>query len=171
MDNTFFIDLKYFWCDNKKNWPKRILKDVFELIILNKQILYMKKIIPLLFLSILIVQCAEDSSPLKEEDSNDEIFYVREIQPIFNASCGGGGCHISSSSRGINVSSYSQTMASNGLVLGRLVIPGEPDNSPLIQVVEGTANGVSRMPLGRGALSSSDIQKIRRWISEGATNE
>ncbi|MCG8368944.1 MAG: hypothetical protein MJA32_00365, partial [Proteobacteria bacterium] len=48
------------------------------------------------------------------------------------------------------------------------VAAGDPDNSYLVQKVEGTASTGARMPLGRPALDQSTIDDIRRWISDGA---
>ena len=48
------------------------------------------------------------------------------------------------------------------------VDPGDPDNSYLIQKLEGTAAVGARMPLGGTALSQADINVVRQWISDGA---
>ena len=48
------------------------------------------------------------------------------------------------------------------------VDPGDPDNSYLIQKLEGTAAVGARMPLGGIALSQADINVVRQWISDGA---
>ena len=53
------------------------------------------------------------------------------------------------------------------------VVPGDPDNSYLIQKLDGTTNiaGV-RMPRGAGPfLTSGQISIIRRWIQLGAKND
>jgi uncharacterized protein (TIGR03118 family) len=53
----------------------------------------------------------------------------------------------------------------------RRVKPGDPDNSYLIQKLEGAAgiNG-SRMPLGGPFLDQATIDQIKSWISSGAPN-
>ena len=53
------------------------------------------------------------------------------------------------------------------------VVPGDPDNSYLIQKLDGTTNiaGV-RMPRGAGPfLTAGQISIIRRWIQLGAKND
>ena len=50
---------------------------------------------------------------------------------------------------------------------GIRVIAGDPDNSYLIQKLEGTAAEGQRMPVGQ-ALQQSDIDEIRQWIMDGA---
>lgn len=50
------------------------------------------------------------------------------------------------------------------------VEPGDPDNSYLIQKLEGSAAIGVRMPLGGPFLSQDDINVIRQWITAGALN-
>lgn len=47
------------------------------------------------------------------------------------------------------------------------VEPGDPDNSFLIQKLEGTAAQGERMPLGGPYLSADTIAAIRQWITDG----
>jgi hypothetical protein len=46
---------------------------------------------------------------------------------------------------------------------------GDPDNSYLIQKLEGTASVGARMPLLGPALDQATIDTIRQWITDGAT--
>ena len=48
------------------------------------------------------------------------------------------------------------------------VEPGNPDDSYLIQKIEGTAAVGGRMPLGGDALPPDTIAAIRQWITDGA---
>lgn len=48
------------------------------------------------------------------------------------------------------------------------VQPGDPDNSYLVQKIEGTAAAGARMPLGGPPLSAEQIAAVRQWISDGA---
>jgi hypothetical protein len=48
------------------------------------------------------------------------------------------------------------------------VAPGDPNNSYLIQKLEGTAAIGQRMPAGLPALPQADIDVIRQWITDGA---
>ncbi|MBW3568476.1 MAG: hypothetical protein KY410_11070, partial [Proteobacteria bacterium] len=49
------------------------------------------------------------------------------------------------------------------------VEPGNPDDSYLIQKLEGTAAVGDRMPLGGPYLPQADIDVIRQWITDGAS--
>jgi len=48
---------------------------------------------------------------------------------------------------------------------------GDPDNSYLVQKIEGTAAVGARMPLGGAPLPDASINLIRDWISDGALPE
>lgn len=48
------------------------------------------------------------------------------------------------------------------------VAPGDPNNSYLIQKLEGTAAVGQRMPAGLPAVPQADINVIRQWITDGA---
>ena len=50
------------------------------------------------------------------------------------------------------------------------VKPGDPDNSYIIQKLEGHAAVGARMPLGGPYLSSDVVAVIRQWITDGALN-
>jgi len=50
----------------------------------------------------------------------------------------------------------------------RRVAPGEPDNSYLVQKIEGRAAVGERMPLGGPSLDTEQIDSIRQWIAAGA---
>lgn len=51
------------------------------------------------------------------------------------------------------------------------VAPGDPDNSYLIQKLEGTASVGEQMPLGMTPLPQASIDVIRQWILEGAVDD
>ena len=55
--------------------------------------------------------------------------------------------------------------------LGKVVIPGDPDNSLVIHFIEGRRGEAHRMPLGGKALSVEQIETIRRWIAQGANED
>lgn len=99
---------------------------------------------------------------------NTELFaqvdYDDDIQPIFNSRC--TSCHGGQS--GVTLTSFDATMESVGDQYERLiVIPGDPDQSPLVDKIEPNPQHGTRMPQG-GALSSEQIGLIRQWIAEGA---
>ena len=50
------------------------------------------------------------------------------------------------------------------------VIPGDPDESLLIQKLEGTQDCGDRMPRNRDPLPAASIETIRDWIEAGAAD-
>ncbi len=94
-----------------------------------------------------------------------QIDYSSDIQPIFNAEC--TSCH--GSSGGVNLSSYSALMSSNGNNYGSsVVVAGDPESSGLVDKIEANPQFGNRMPTNGPYLSTDDINTIRQWISEGA---
>ena len=51
------------------------------------------------------------------------------------------------------------------------VKPNDPDDSYLVQKIQGTAASGERMPAGMPALPQATIDTIRQWITNGATND
>ncbi len=98
---------------------------------------------------------------------------------IFNSSCALASCHNSSSAQGdlalnegntfdqlINIAADNVVAAAAGK---KRVIPGDPDNSFLIQKLEGPGSGEGdRMPQSNSSLSQEEIDVIRQWIEQGA---
>tara|TARA_R100000005_G_C4945013_1_gene167933 strand:+ start:261 stop:635 length:375 start_codon:yes stop_codon:yes gene_type:complete len=120
---------------------------------------------------LLFSNCINNVENLKTTDDIDpeDVSYSADIQTIFTSSCGGSGCHVGSSINGVNVSSYNATMNSIGSQYGtEIVVPGNPDDSPLVDKIEANPEIGSRMPLGRSSLTPTEINQIRAWITGGA---
>ncbi len=97
--------------------------------------------------------------------------YRTDVDPILHKSCGGGACHIDQTSSGVNLTSYASTMASRGDQYKQaVVIPGDPDGSPLMdKVINAKPRFGDPMPREGTALTDVEIGVLRRWIQEGAT--
>ena len=100
-----------------------------------------------------------------------------EIQTIFTANCALSGCHdLATSQADLSLegpNAYAQLVnvsSTQNSVLNRIE-PGDPDNSYLIQKLEGLASSGAQMPYGRAALSSDLIDLFRDWILAGALND
>jgi hypothetical protein len=56
-----------------------------------------------------------------------------------------------------------------GPIYGKIpIVPGHPDQSFLIKILQGPADGVSRMPLGGPYITATDLTFIAQWITDGA---
>ncbi len=138
------------------------------------------------------VACAGDGSGVVDPNDDDNggngggTGFAATVQPIFTASCALSGCHAGSSpAMGMNLSDgqayanivnvpAAETVSSSGLMR---VLPDFPDQSYRVLKFQGTHTqaGVDgsggRMPLGGlDALTQAQIDAIRQWISDGATN-
>ena len=90
------------------------------------------------------------------------VSYSGDVAPIFAMRC--NVCHGDAGTE-LNVSTgtYAGLMKPDGVI-----VPGDPDQSILVQLIEGKRGEAHRMPLHADPLSAAQIGIIRRWISEGA---
>ena len=101
-----------------------------------------------------------------------------EIQAaVFSVTCATSGCHAGAAApqnlRLDAANSYANLVDVDSQEVPTLkrVDPGDPDNSYLIQKLEGTAAVGGRMPLGGTPLDDTTIMVIRQWISDGAIDD
>jgi hypothetical protein len=97
---------------------------------------------------------------------------------VFTPSCAVSGCHSGPTGNplptGLDLTTADASfanlvgVASSQQPAVLRVATGDPDNSYLVQKIEGTAASGARMPLGGGALPQAVINDIRQWISDGA---
>jgi hypothetical protein len=98
------------------------------------------------------------------------VSFSREVMPILALVC--GGCHGLPSDNpagGLSLRTYASMM--EGGNLGRVVRPGDPERSPLIEFIDGRRPPAQRMPMNGAPLKSEQIDTIRRWIAEGARED
>ena len=95
--------------------------------------------------------------------------YTTQIQPIFDASCG-GFCHVEAASSAVGLATYRQTLESIGLQYGGpVVVPFRCEESPLWEKIASDAPLFGlRMPRGFEPLTDEQIELVGRWIDEGA---
>lgn len=101
-----------------------------------------------------------------------------EIQDeVFTPTCAVSGCHTGAAApEGLRLdeaSSYGLLVdvPSSQVPAILRVAPGDPDNSYLIQKLEGTASVGVQMPEGGPPLPQATIDVIRQWISDGAIDD
>ena len=85
------------------------------------------------------------------------------------------GCHVGANApQGLRLDAANSfamlvNVASTEMPTLLRVKPGDPDNSWLVQKIDGRATIGGRMPLGRAALPQASIDLVRSWIAAGAT--
>ncbi len=88
--------------------------------------------------------------------------FQRDVQPILTLNC--IACHQgSSATRGLQLDTYEGVM--NGSDSGKVVVPGDPKSSLLIQRIT-DKNGMQMPP--QALMSDSDIAVIVAWVQQGA---
>ena len=101
-----------------------------------------------------------------------------EIQAeVFTSTCAVSGCHTGAAApEGLRLDEANSfgmlvDVASTQVPSILRVAPGDPDNSYLIQKLEGTASVGVQMPEGGPPLPQDSIDVIRQWISDGAIDD
>lgn len=100
-----------------------------------------------------------------------------EIQAnVFTPSCAGSNCHSGAAPpAGLNLEAANSFAELVGIASSQdagvmRVVAGDPDNSYIIQKLDGNATGGGIMPPG-GALPQTSIDTIRQWIMDGAIDD
>jgi WD40 repeat protein len=106
------------------------------------------------------------------DDSAAPVSYFRHIRPIFQAHC--NGCHQPAKMKSGYLMTDFVRMTEGGDDAKesgkRAVVAGKPDESTLLaQIIP--KDGVAEMPPKKAPLAAKDIERIRRWIAEGAKND
>ncbi len=97
-------------------------------------------------------------------DAAAKINFVKDIQPIFRASC--IGCH-GPGKQMARLRLDSKRLALQGGISGKAIVPGNSEDSLLMKRILGHGDE-PRMPLNADPLPETQIAAIRVWIDEGA---
>ena len=98
-------------------------------------------------------------------ETTPEARYLETVKPLLTRTC--VSCHGADQPKaGLRLDTA--TGALRGGHSGPAVLPGNPSDSLLIQVLEGTHPEIDRMPYRRTPLDPSEAATLRRWIAEGA---
>ncbi|HUK08764.1 MAG TPA: c-type cytochrome domain-containing protein [Stellaceae bacterium] len=110
------------------------------------------------------------SSQLCAAPAAPTVSFAEDILPLFKWRC--GSCHqpggIGTEKSGLDLTTYEGVM--KGTKFGRMVIPGDPESSNLMLLLDWRVAPELRMPHGKKKLSTCDRDSIRAWIREGAKN-
>lgn len=99
----------------------------------------------------------------KKEPSAEEVVTYNDVSAIFNQNC--IMCHKGSMAPlGLQLDSYAHLM--EGSQNGAVIVPGKPEESELILRVRGESEPA--MPFMQDSLPDAAIDKVVRWIEQGA---
>ena len=111
--------------------------------------------------------CAPQNQP-KQQNSKSKTSFSEDVAPIFKGRC--ESCHQAggqgTATSGLDLTSYAGVM--KGTKFGPMIIPGDPESSNLMLLLDWRASPELRMPHGKKQLSTCDRNAIRSWIREGA---
>jgi WD40 repeat protein len=112
---------------------------------------------------------AAQESPAASAPAARPVSFYKDVRPILTANC--AGCHQPAKAGGkLAVTSHAAILAARGDDPPALV-PGNPDESDLLLVLLPSDGKPPRMPKGRTPLSEKQVETIRRWIAEGASDD
>ena len=114
--------------------------------------------------SIIMNSCVHQPYVLPENlrTGDPTICFERDVLPIFQTNCAKSGCHDGDSHKGgYKLDTYQD-------VIKKGIVPGNPAASKIWESVSMKIFDVEFMPIGAPALTASELDVIRRWITTGA---
>jgi Planctomycete cytochrome C len=128
---------------------------------------------PLLFLSVVALGMGAVAgngiiNAPKACAAEEKVSFKNDILPLLKWRC--SSCHEKGGegfekSR-LDLTTYAGVM--KGTKFGPMIIPGDPESSNLMLLLDWRASPALRMPHGKKQLSSCDRNSIRTWIRQGA---
>ena len=97
-----------------------------------------------------------------------KVSYHKQIRRLFQVHC--QGCHQPAKPSGKYVMTDFATLAVGGESEEKAIVPGKPDESYLVSLIT-PENGEASMPKGKKPLSPVEIELVRNWIAQGATDD
>jgi mono/diheme cytochrome c family protein len=94
--------------------------------------------------------------------SEGEADFARDVAPIFEQHC--IRCHHPDNAKGDLSLATAADLTANGYIT-----PGKPDESYLLDIVTSSSGERPAMPQEGGPLPDEEIERLRRWIADGAT--
>src|SRR5215475_6105198 len=95
--------------------------------------------------------------------ANSSEYFETKVRPILANNC--YSCHTNSALSGLRLDSLDAMK--RGGKRGAAIVPGDADNSLMIQALRQTAADGLKMPMG-GKLKDNDIEVLATWIKAGA---
>ena len=108
------------------------------------------------------------SRPSCAADPRNAVTFQEDVLPIFEVRC--VVCHSPGKEgyekSGVDLTSYAGVM--KGTKYGPMIVPGNPDTSNLMRLLDWKISPELRMPHNKKQLSYCDRDSIRQWIRQGA---
>lgn len=119
----------------------------------------------------------DDSGPFLaglcgDSDPTTNVSFAREVRPLTTKSPGGClSCHGAAQTSGFSLGSY-EALRRGGQNSGtRIIVPGKPCESVIVQKLSLAPPFGARMPYnGPPYFTANELTIVRDWIAEGANN-
>ena len=119
-------------------------------------------ILPVTFMILLLTGCPDSiTNPKDIIFPEKNVSYTSQVEPFLRLTCAFSSCHGFSSTNGIYLDDYFRIINSPGLV-----IPENPDQSLLIQILEETKPHNTYYE--KSNITENHIKGMRQWVLEGA---
>ncbi|HEV3261323.1 MAG TPA: c-type cytochrome domain-containing protein [Gemmataceae bacterium] len=107
--------------------------------------------------------------PEKKAAEPNEISYYRHVRPIFQQHC--QGCHQPAKQKGGYVMTRYADLLKAGDKKAAGIIPAHPDQSLVVTEITPHKGKRAAMPKGTDPLPDHEVQLIKKWIAQGATDD
>lgn len=97
------------------------------------------------------------------------VSFYRDIRPIFQQHC--QGCHQPAKAQGGYVMTQFAELFKPGNTGKEPIVAGKPEQSYLFQQIVPQGDKAPAMPKNKEPLTAFQIEKIKKWIAEGAKND
>ena len=98
-----------------------------------------------------------------------KVSYYGDIRPIVQQHC--QGCHQPAKAQGGYIVTQFAELFKAGNTGKEPIVAGKPDASLLVQQLLPAAGKPPAMPKGKEPLPTATVEKVKRWIAEGATDD
>ncbi len=122
------------------------------------------RLIPMAFPLLLFILVVAGSGPAASS-SAEAVDFASEIWPVLERSC--LDCHGGKDTFSNLVVTSPEALLKGG-DLGKVIVPGKPDESPLLTRTELPMDDLDYMPVEGEGLSEEETAALRQWIADGA---
>jgi hypothetical protein len=110
----------------------------------------------------------------EDSDPDHDVSFGTDIRPLFDRPRGEGGCSCHATGGagapgGFDMSSFAAMRKGGSSSGSKIIVPGDPCQSLLLQKMSAAPPSGARMPIdGPPFLGDEDLQLVSDWIAEGA---
>lgn len=102
--------------------------------------------------------------PLPKKGGNPEagkgtVSFTKDVAPVIVSRC--GNCHVRNARGDLSMASYEALL--KGSKAGKVIFPGDPAGSVVIEKIEG-----KEMPPSGAGIPDAELATLKKWIAEGA---